>query len=181
MAESNPSSAPVSALDTPTEGAPIPGLRIRLAEPADEETLFAVFASSREREMEPMMLPPEMKEHMLRLQYDGQLGSYGHTFPDSRIWVLEMEGMTAGRLVLEYRRDEIWVVDIAILPDHRNAGLGGAILRRLMDQATASGRILRGSVSPYNPARALYRRMGVRELGQGHEPMIPLEWRPPGL
>jgi GNAT superfamily N-acetyltransferase len=179
MAPSDSSAA--DPADTPAEGLPIPGLTVRPASPADEEALFAVFVSSREREMGPMMLPPEMKERMLRLQYDGQLGTYAHTYPDARIWVLEMEGRMAGRLVLEYRRDEIWVVDIAILPGHRNGGIGGGMLRRLMAQSEASGRILRGSVTPYNPARELYRRLGVRELGPETEPLIPLEWRPPGL
>lgn len=175
-----PSQKPAPA-DTPAEGLAIPGLALRPAGPGDDEALFAVFVSSREREMDPMVLPPEMKERMLRLQYEGQLGSYGHAYPGARIWVLEVEGRVAGRLVLEYRRDEIWVVDIAILPGRRNAGLGGGLLRHLMEQARASGRVLRGSVTPYNPARALYRRLGVRELGPETEPLIPLEWRPPGL
>jgi GNAT superfamily N-acetyltransferase len=40
------------------------------------------------------------------------------------------------------------LVDIALLPEHRNAGIGTRLIRRLMDEAALAGKPVRPHVTP---------------------------------
>lgn len=159
-----------------------PDYTLRPARPEDADFLFSVFVASRERELSVLPLPPEQAAAFARQQYRAHLMGQETEFPDAVELIVEMPGedgrpVPTGRLVRAERPGEVWICDLAVMPDRRNAGLGAALLRAAMDEVTARGLILRGSVTPYNPARRLYARLGVVELpGQGA--YIPLEWRP---
>ena len=58
-----------------------------------------------------------------------------------------------GRLWLHLRPDAIHVLDIALLADYRNLGIGSACLLSLMAKAGASDRAVTVSVETANPAR----------------------------
>ena len=55
-------------------------------------------------------------------------------------------------------------MDIALLPEHRNRGLGGALVRELLDEAAAAGCLVSLHVEENNPARRLYQRLGFRDV-----------------
>ena len=61
---------------------------------------------------------------------------------------------------MDRRPDALLIVDIALLPAHRGAGIGTDILRGLLAEAAASGRPVRIHVERTNPALRLYRRLG---------------------
>lgn len=60
--------------------------------------------------------------------------------------------------------EEIRIVDIALLPDSCNRGIGTALLRQLQAEAQASGKPLRIHVERFNPALPLYERLGFRQI-----------------
>lgn len=155
------------------------GFTLRPARPEDDEFLFALFVTSRERELAALPLPPAQAESFARMQYESQLAGFRHVHPAARVLVVETAGEPAGRLVLEDRPGELWVVDLALMPGQRNAGLGAALLQHCMKRAIAERLVMRGSVTPYNPARRLYARLGIVELPSEGGATIPLEWRPP--
>jgi ribosomal protein S18 acetylase RimI-like enzyme len=70
-----------------------------------------------------------------------------------------------GRLYLDRGGREYRVIDIALLPEQRGQGLGGALLRDLMDDAAASGKGLPIHVEKSNRALRLYRRLGFVTVG----------------
>jgi GNAT superfamily N-acetyltransferase len=149
---------------------------LRPAGPADEDFLFGIFVASRERELAP--LPSEMRAVLAQQQYCIHKSGVGADFPEARQFILlAADSAPAGMVILAKRPGVLWVIDMALHPDHRNAGLGAALLQSLMDECRQSGRIMKGSVTPYNPARRLYARLGVTELGAEHG-YIALEWRP---
>jgi len=51
-------------------------------------------------------------------------------------------------------------VDLALLPPHRNAGIGTAILRDLLAEAAVAQKPVRIHVEKFNPALRLYARLG---------------------
>jgi ribosomal protein S18 acetylase RimI-like enzyme len=79
--------------------------------------------------------------------------------------VIERNGQPIGRLYLDRRDDELRIVDIALLTEHRGGGIGNAILTDLIDEASGSGIPVRIHVERNNPALGLYRRLGFREIG----------------
>jgi GNAT superfamily N-acetyltransferase len=72
--------------------------------------------------------------------------------------------------------EEIRIVDIALLPDSCNRGIGTALLRELQAEAQASGKPLRIHVERFNPALKLYERLGFREI-EDKGVYLFLEWR----
>ena len=75
-------------------------------------------------------------------------------------------GEPAGRLYVARWEDEIRIVDIALLPEHRGNGLGTSLLQELIEEADAAGKPLSIHVEQNNPARPLYARLGFEEAGE---------------
>ena len=54
------------------------------------------------------------------------------------------------------------MIDLSLMPDQRGAGVGGAIFRDTIATARAAGKPVTLHVDRFNPAIALYRRLGFR-------------------
>ena len=76
-----------------------------------------------------------------------------------------VDGRPAGRLYVDRRVDEIRIVDIALLPDHRAMGVGTLLIRRILDEGNATSRPVTIHVERGNRARALYERLGFEQIG----------------
>ena len=57
-------------------------------------------------------------------------------------------------------------MDIALVPERRGRGIGGALIRDVMTEAGRSGRFVSLHVEPENPARHLYVRLGFVDVEQ---------------
>ena len=150
---------------------------LRPAGPDDREHLFRVYASTREEELAPVPWSAEQKLEFLRGQFEAQDRWWRLQTPDCAFQVIEIGGEAAGRLYVDRRRDEIRIVDLALLPAYRRAGTGSRLLRELQAEATAAGVPLTLHVERFSPARALYERLGFREIGAAGEVYLLLEWR----
>ena len=79
-------------------------------------------------------------------------------------WSL-LNGEPVGRLYVARWPDDIRVVDIALMPEHRGGGLGTRLLREILAEGDASGRKVSIHVEIYNPARQPVRAAGIRAGG----------------
>jgi ribosomal protein S18 acetylase RimI-like enzyme len=141
------------------------GISYRAARPDDEELLFSVYASTREDEMRLVPWTDDEKQAFLRQQFEAQRTHYKRYLPKTEYFVIERGGQPIGRLYLDRRENELRIVDIALLSEHRGAGIGNAILKDLIDDASGSGIPVRIHVERNNPALGLYRRLGFNEIG----------------
>ncbi len=113
------------------------------------------------------------------------LRSQQRTFSDSlpgyqnaRFDIIEQEETPVGRLYVHRLHDEIRVIDIALLPEHRGRGLGGGLLRALLEEAAAVGKPVYIYVEQFNPAMRLYQRLGfVAITDEGVYGLM--KWSPP--
>jgi ribosomal protein S18 acetylase RimI-like enzyme len=55
-------------------------------------------------------------------------------------------------------------MDIALLPEYCNRGIGTTLLRGLQSEAAAAGKPLRIHVERFSPALRLYERLGFRQI-----------------
>ena len=77
-----------------------------------------------------------------------------------------------GKLLCE----EIRMVDVALLPEFRGAGVGTALTRELLEEGAKKGKPVRLRVWRENPALRLYQRLGFKvERDEGI--YLALEWR----
>jgi ribosomal protein S18 acetylase RimI-like enzyme len=155
-----------------------PPVTLRPVEAGDEEFLYGVYASTRTEELAPVPWTEAQKEAFLRMQFRAQSVDYRSNYPDAEFLVILVDGAPAGRLYVHRRDDELRIVDIALLPAHRGAGIGGALLRRLLDEAAAAGKPVRIHVERFNPALRLYERLGFRSTGDDGVYFL-MEWTAP--
>lgn len=141
-------------------------IRLRPARAEDQPFLFRVYASTREEELARTGWSEAEKETFLRMQHEARARDYRVRFPDLDSQIILDADEPVGRLLVDRAPDEIRVVDLAILCDRRNRGIGGALLRAILAEAAASGKPVRIHVEHFNPAQRLYRRLGFVAIGQ---------------
>lgn len=139
--------------------------------------LMRLYASTREQELAPVPWSVEQKQAFLVSQFQAQRHHYRAYIAGCAFDLLECRGVPVGRLYLEPRSTQLYIVDIALLPEWRGQGLGTAILEALQAAGHASGRSVGIMVEKYNPALRLYRRLGFTDVAD-HEVYLEMEWRP---
>lgn len=150
---------------------------LRSIAPEDRELLLEIYASTRAEEMAVVPWSEQQKQDFLRFQFDAQHKYYQEHFPRAAFDLILKDGEPIGRLYVDRREDEIRLIDIALLPEHRGSGLGGAIMREILEEGRESGLLVRIHVEHNNPAMRLYLRLGfekIEEQGVYHL----MEWSP---
>jgi ribosomal protein S18 acetylase RimI-like enzyme len=134
----------------------------------DQEFLYRVYASTRADEMALVDWSAEEKEQFLRFQFRAQHTEYHKNYADAQFQLILRNEAPIGRLYLHWRDRELRIIDIALLPEHRGAGIGGRIMQDLLQQAESVGKSVSIHVEQNNPALRLYQRLGfqkVRDVG----------------
>ncbi len=145
----------------------------------DEVLLFQVYASTRADEMKLVDWTPEQKLAFLQMQYNAQRTHYQTYYPAATWHVIRRDDVPIGRLIVHRSPDDIELMDIALLPEYRKAGIGTALIRELQDEAAETGRVVRLYVETFNPALRLYERLGFRPLAESGF-YLEMVWNPPG-
>jgi ribosomal protein S18 acetylase RimI-like enzyme len=136
------------------------GLTFRRLADADLPFLARVYASTRAEELAATPLTDAVKAAFLADQFQLQHAHYQKYYPNAD-WLVTMRGgEDIGRLYIERWPTQHRIIDIALLPEHRGKGFGEALLRDLLDEATACGKAVTIHVEKFNPAMRLYRRLG---------------------
>ncbi len=140
------------------------GLGFRRLAESDLPFLARLYASTRAEELAVTGWSDEHKAAFLEAQFQAQHAHYQRYYPDAD-WLVTMRGgEDIGRLYLDRWPTQHRIIDIAFLPEHRGKGLGEALLRDLMDEATACGKAVSIHVEKFNPAMRLYRRLGFETV-----------------
>ena len=152
-------------------------LTLRPAEAADRDLLFRIYASTRDEELALTDWDDAQKSAFLNQQFTAQDTHYREHYPGAVFNLILLDGDPVGRLYLHRRPSEIRIMDIALLPPHRNRGIGTALLRDLQTEAAASAKPLTIHVEQFNPALRLYTRLGFRPIAE-HGVYLLMAWRP---
>lgn len=147
------------------------GVALREEAEADLPFLVELYASTRAEELAPVPWPEEQKRAFLEHQFALQREQYRQHYDGAEWLVIERDEAPIGRLYLRRGGDEVRLMDIALVPTVRGAGLGTQLTQRLLDWTDALGLPVTLHVEPFNPAYRLYRRFGfsyVRSTGVYH-------------
>jgi GNAT superfamily N-acetyltransferase len=144
-------------------------ISLRPYDEIDREFLFRLYASTRAEEIAPFGWPPAQQEAFLRMQFTAQHRWYSMNY--------EQDGVPIGRIMAWRQPRAAVLIDIALLPEHRGKGIGGELIRQLIQQCDQQGLPLRLQVLRVNPALRLYERLGFART-QEDQIYIHME-RPP--
>jgi len=133
---------------------------MRTATSADDDFLFALFASTRSDELAALANNPAHALAFIKMQFTAQSQSYKAAYPSAENNIIMLGEEPIGRMLVARGAREFELIDIALLPDYRNSGIGGALLQGLLDDAAAKAKPIRLQVFNSNPARRLYERLG---------------------
>ena len=139
---------------------PPSAIRLRPVRSSDRDFLLAVYASTREEELAPVPWTNAEKAAFIEQQFEAQDAYYRQHYAGATFEVIEADGAPVGRLYVARWKDEIRIMDIAVLPEHRGNGVGSSLLRDLLDEADAAGKSVTIHVERLNPALRLYERLG---------------------
>ena len=146
----------------------------------DTEFLFQVYADTRAEELAPVPWNDEHKEAFLRQQFAAQDAAYRENYPDAEFSVIERDGAPIGRLYLAtLDGHDRRIMDIALLAEFRNRGIGTGLIRDIMAAADHDGMLVSLHVEFWNPALQLYERLGFHEAAR-NDVYIRMEREPSG-
>jgi ribosomal protein S18 acetylase RimI-like enzyme len=158
-------------------GSPV-SVSLRPVTPADKEFLIAVYTSTRAQELAQVAWDDGQKESFVRWQFEMQQQEYDARYPNARYDVILVDDVPAGRIWVGIDDTQIRLLDIALLEEFQNRGVGTHLLRQLMAEASRANKPLRHMVFVLNDnAYRFYERLGfltIEDLG-GYKHM---EWLP---
>lgn len=146
---------------------------------ADAPFRLALFRASRGPGWDQIPLPAEMLVKVMEQQFNAQIQGYQTAYPRARLEIVTVGGEPVGRLATDRSAEVLHLIDIAVVPERRGQGIGGTVLRSLMDEAAAAGTPVTLQVARDNlAAQRLYHRLGFA-LAAADETHLTLRWSAP--
>ncbi|WP_336783607.1 GNAT family N-acetyltransferase [Paenibacillus illinoisensis] len=142
----------------------------------NEDFLFELYVSTRKSELETWGWDDLMQKQFLLMQWTAQQRSYALQYPKAEHLLIIFQNLQAGRIIVNRSAEEIVLIDISILADYHNKGIGTALLRNLQAEAADARLPLRLSVLSTNAARRLYERLGFVTTAENGL-YSSMEWR----
>ncbi len=157
-----------------------PLLHLRPITANDEEKLCQIYSSTRKEELAQLADWTVMqKEIFLKSQFTAQHTYYQNNYKGAHFWVIEYGSQIIGRLYLHthYEGKSMRIIDISLLPEWRNKGLGKQILLAVMELAGSMNRSVTIHVESFNRAMKMYKKLGFVLVSQTNGVYHLLEWK----
>jgi RimJ/RimL family protein N-acetyltransferase len=151
---------------------------LRAITDADLPFLLRLYATTRVEELAGVAWTDEQKASFITQQFIAQHQHWQENYSDTRWDLIEEDGTPIGRFYVARWPHDIRIVDIALLPEHRGRGIGTELIRGLFQEADATGRKISIHVEVFNPAQALYQRLGFEACGVQSGVYIRMERAP---
>lgn len=155
-------------------------ISLRPAAASDYAFMRDLYGWTRAEEMRHFPFDEEQKRVFLDQQFAAQFEHYGIHYPTCERNIIESEGIAVGRLWIDEWKDQIRLVDIALMPDWRGRGVGTQLLHEVLERGSRAGKPVTIHVEAYNPALRLYERLGFEKVDTNGVYFL-MKWTPAGL
>jgi ribosomal protein S18 acetylase RimI-like enzyme len=152
-------------------------ITLRAVTDTDSSFLLELYQSSRGDDLRGLGWDEERIREFLGMQYEAQQRFDANEYKRSNNQVILRDGESIGRLMYEPRENEIRCVDIALMPEYRNAGVGAHLIRQLQAEARRSNKPLRLQVIRFSRAVGLFERLGFQRISETGT-HFQMEWTP---
>jgi len=139
-------------------------ISLRPVTEADDEFLLSVYAETRAEELARVPWTPEQKDAFVRMQFLAQKRHYAAEFPLANHDIICADGVQVGRLYLSRGAEKFHILDITVLSQYRNGGVGSFLLQALLDEAATASKPVSIYVENYNPSLRLFTRLGFQKM-----------------
>ncbi|HLI09145.1 MAG TPA: GNAT family N-acetyltransferase [Ktedonobacteraceae bacterium] len=144
----------------------------------DEAFLYQLYSQAHIDELGARDWDANQQQFFLRMQFNAQQRFYQSEYPDADYSIILLDQRPVGWIVIARMVDEMLVVDIALLPEYRNTGIGTLLLQGMQAEAAQTGKRIHLHVTRFNPAIRLYERSGFSRIGETGMHFL-MEWKPP--
>jgi GNAT superfamily N-acetyltransferase len=152
-------------------------ISVRPVAPGDEDLLLEIYKSSRGDDLRELGWDEDRISEFLVMQYEAQQQFHKGEYKQANDEIVLVAGKPAGRLIVDRREYEIRCIDVALLPEHRNNGIGAFLIGKLQEEASRENKPLRLQVIRFSRAVNLFERAGfVRTSETGTH--FQMEWTP---
>jgi ribosomal protein S18 acetylase RimI-like enzyme len=155
------------------------GVTLRPATQADYFFMRLLYGSTREEEMQRFPFDELQKKEFLDQQFAAQYQHYQLHYPTCERNIVEKDGVSVGRFWLDEWKDQIRLVDIALMPEWRGSGLGTRLVRSVLERGAKAGKPVTIHVEGFNPALRLYERLGFVKVDTNGVYFL-MKWTAPG-
>ncbi|MCX6205013.1 MAG: GNAT family N-acetyltransferase [Bacteroidetes bacterium] len=132
--------------------------------PLDQPFLEQVYYSTREEDLKQTNWSEQQKQQFIIMQFMAQKSDYERKFPNALQQLIYYKNQAAGRLYTNEMENNIHIIDIALLPQYRNKGIGQSLLKQLIVKAKEQQKTISLQVIKTNPAKHLYTRLGFLSI-----------------
>lgn len=150
---------------------------LRSATSEDTSFLARLYSDTRRHEVAAWGWPEEQQQFFLHMQFKAQRDTYRSVFPKAVDFIICLAEIAIGRLLIAHEAVESHLIDIALLEEYRNLGIGTELIRELLRECESEHRALHLHVLQGNPAIRLYERLGLVRYG-ADSMYIRMEWHP---
>jgi ribosomal protein S18 acetylase RimI-like enzyme len=105
--------------------------------------------------------PREVLVSLLEMQFKAQEDSYRKQFPNANGFIIEIENVPVGWLLLN-KTDTYHIVNIIIHNNFQGKGIGSQVIKELIEQANVENKKVTLKVDKNNPALKLYSSLGFK-------------------
>jgi len=123
----------------------------------DEPFLLTVYASIRAEEMAVVSWSDEQKNAFLTMQLQAQHNYYLSLYPNASYSIINLEAQPIGRLYIERQEDKIKILDITVLPEYRNRGVGTKLITEILQTGEQTEKPVQIYIENYNPSAFFFR------------------------
>lgn len=129
----------------------------------DEAFLYRVYVSMREEELSALGWDAAQQELFLKMQFNIQHRAYTFNYPQADSYIIIADGEQAGRLMLNRTDEEIFMIDLALLPEYRGSGIGSTLFKELLAEGAEFGKpVVLHVLKDNTKAIRLYERLGFK-------------------
>jgi ribosomal protein S18 acetylase RimI-like enzyme len=126
--------------------------------------LCQLYASSRWEEVLQTAWSDQQRVDFLSQQFEAQHKHYQSHYPKADYLFIQNNNKNIGRIYLDRGETSICLIDIALLPEHKNKGLGTILLKELIKEAQSTNKKVVLHVEKFNPAYHWYLKHGFQQV-----------------
>lgn len=153
------------------------GVSFKAMSSDDMAFLVELYRTTRWDEVMQAPWDDKQRREFLQQQFQAQHSHYQTHYPKADYLLINQKKQTIGRVYLDRDKTSICLIDIALLPEYKNQGLGTQLLMELLTEAQNENKKIVLHVENFNPAYFWYIKLGFKQIEDKgvHQYM---EWHP---